>query len=200
MNYDKLKNSIPDQVIAELDDVRTKYNINTPLRLAHFLAQCGHESMQFKVKFENLNYSSSALKAVFGKYFSNDELANQYQRQPEKIASRVYANRMDNGDEASGDGWKYRGRGYIQLTGKANYTKFSLSIGEDVISNPDLVAEKYPLQSAAWFWESNGLNEIADKGASEKVVTEVTRRVNGGTIGLEDRIKHFKEYHELLLG
>jgi putative chitinase len=122
----------------------------------------------------------------------------QYERKPEKIANRVYASRMGNGNEASGDGSKYKGRGYIQLTGKINYTNFSKFIGEDCVSNPDLVATKYPLSSAAYFFNSNKLWSICDKGSSPDVVTLVTKRVNGGTIGLADRQKHFKEYYNLL--
>ena len=196
MNTANLK--VSSVVMLEIPSVSQKFGITTPLRLAHFLAQCSHESGDFKAVRENLNYSAEGLRKIFGKYFPTDALAAQYARQPEKIANKVYANRMDNGDEASGDGWKFRGRGYIQLTGKHNYTKFGEAIGEDIPSNPDLVAEKYPLLSAAWFWSSNGLNALADKGASEAEVTTITKRVNGGTIGLEDRIKHFKEYYELL--
>ena len=135
---------------------------------------------------------------IFRKYFPTAALAEQYQRKPEKIANRVYGGRMGNGPEASGEGFKFRGRGYIQLTGKQNYTAFARAIGEDVVANPDLVATKYPLASAAWFFHRNGLHKLADGGATDAVVTQVTRRVNGGTIGLADRIKHFKEYHHLL--
>jgi putative chitinase len=196
---EKLKGHIPDQVYDQIPDVIATFEINTPLRLAHFLAQCGHESAGFKAVNENLNYSAGALQSVFRKYFPDESTAAQYARKPEMIANKVYANRMDNGDEASGDGWKFRGRGYIQLTGKHNYTKFGQAINENIIANPDLVATKYPLLSAAWFWSSNGLNKLADEGATDEVVTKITKRVNGGTIGLEDRIKHFKEYHDLLV-
>ena len=198
MDLSKLKGHIPDSVIEQIPDTMKTFGIHTPLRLSHFLAQCGHESAGFKAVNENLNYSKAALQSVFRKYFGDESIAAQYERKPEMIANKVYANRMDNGDEASGDGWKFRGRGYIQLTGKHNYTKFGLAIGEDIPSNPDLVSEKYPLLSAAWFWSSNGLNSLADKGSSDADVTAITKRVNGGTIGLEDRIKHFKEYYELL--
>jgi putative chitinase len=135
---------------------------------------------------------------IFKKYFPTEAVANQYQRQPDKIANKVYASRMGNGSETSGDGSKFKGRGFIQLTGKDNYTAFSKSIGEDCVANPDLVATKYPLASAAWFFYKNSLHKIADEGASDLVVTKVTKRVNGGTIGLPDRIKHFKEYYNLL--
>jgi putative chitinase len=136
---------------------------------------------------------------IFKKYFPTEALANQYQRNPQKIANKVYANRMANGNEASGDGYKFRGRGYIQLTGKDNYTQFSKSIGEDMVANPDKVASTYALLSAAWFFSKNSLHKLADEGASDAVVTKITKRVNGGTIGLADRIKHFKEYYSLLV-
>jgi len=198
LKLDKLKGHIPDSVIAMIPDTASKFEINTPLRLAHFLAQCGHESGGFKVTSENLNYSAKGLMGIFKKYFPNEAIANAYQRQPQKIANKVYANRMLNGDEASGDGYKFRGRGYIQLTGKDNYTQFGKTIGEDIPSNPDSVSGKYALLSAAWFWSKNGLNKLSDGGATDAVVTSITKRVNGGTIGLADRIKHFKEYYHLL--
>ena len=198
LKLDKLKGHIPDAVIAMIPDTAAKFQINTPLRLAHFLAQCGHESAGFKATSENLNYSAKGLMGIFKKYFPTEALANAYQRNPQKIANKVYANRMLNGDEASGDGYKFRGRGYIQLTGRDNYTQFGKAIGEDIPSNPDVVATKYPLLSAAWFWSKNGLNKLADGGSTDAVVTTITKRVNGGTIGLADRIKHFKEYYHLL--
>ena len=197
LNIEKLKGHIPDAVLAQIPDTAKKFNITNNLRLAHFLAQCGHESGGFKAVSENLNYSADGLKKIFGKYFPGN-LNESYARQPEKIASRVYASRMGNGDESSKEGFKFRGRGYIQLTGKANYTNFTKFIGEDCIANPDLVATKYPLASAAFFFDSNKLWAICDKGADDATVTAVTKRVNGGTIGLADRIKHFKEYYNLL--
>jgi len=198
LKLEKLRGHIPDAVIAQIPDTASKFNINTPLRLAHFLAQCGHESGGFKVTQENLNYSAKGLMGIFKKYFPTQELAESYQRQPQKIANKVYASRMDNGSEASGDGYKFRGRGYIQLTGRANYTAFGKAINEDIANNPDVVSGKHALLSAAWFWSKNGLNTLADGGASDQVVTSITKRVNGGTIGLPDRIKHFKEYYHLL--
>ena len=197
LNIEKLKGHIPDAVLAQIPDTAKKFNITNNLRLAHFLSQCGHESGGFKAVSENLNYSADGLKKIFGKYFPGN-LNESYARQPEKIASRVYGNRMGNGDEASGEGYKFRGRGYIQLTGKANYTNFTKFIGEDCVANPDLVATKYPLASAAFFFDSNKLWSICDKGADDATVTAVTKRVNGGTLGLPDRIKHFKEYYNLL--
>ena len=197
LNLEKLKGHIPDAVIAQIPETAAKFNITNNLRLAHFLSQCGHESGGFKAVSENLNYSADGLKKIFGKYFPGN-LNESYARQPEKIAARVYASRMGNGDESSKEGFKFRGRGYIQLTGKANYTNFTKFIGEDCIANPDLVATKYPLASAAFFFDSNKLWSICDKGADDATVTAVTKRVNGGTIGLPDRIKHFKEYYNLL--
>jgi len=198
MNLDKLKGHIPDTVIAQIPGIQDKFEINTPLRLAHFLAQCGHESGGFKLVQENLNYGAKGLMGIFKKYFPDEATALAYERKPEKIANVVYASRMGNGDKTSGDGWKFHGRGFIQLTGKDNYVAFGKSISEDMVANPDLVATKYPLASAAWFFNKNGLHKLADGGATDAVVTSITKRVNGGTIGLEDRIKHFKEYHTLL--
>jgi putative chitinase len=198
LKLDKLKGHIPDAVIAMIPDTAAKFEINTPLRLAHFLAQCGHESGGFKATQENLNYSAKGLAGIFKKYFPTEAAAAPYARQPQKIASKVYGGRMGNGPESTGEGYKFRGRGYIQLTGKENYTAFGKSIGEDMVANPDMVASTYALLSAAWFFSKNGLHKIADEGASDIVVTKITKRVNGGTIGLSDRIKHFKEYYHLL--
>jgi len=198
LKLEKLKGHIPDSVISQIPETAAKFGIDTPLRLAHFLAQCGHESGGFKATQENLNYSASGLKGIFSKYFKEAGLAEQYQRNPQKIASRVYGGRMGNGPESTGDGFKFRGRGYIQLTGKDNYTAFGRAINEDLTVNPDKVATHYALLSAAWFFTKNGLHKMADGGATDAVVTQITRRVNGGTIGLPDRIKHFKEYYNLL--
>ena len=194
---DKLKGHVPDAVLAQIPDTAARFNITTPLRLAHFLAQCGHESAGFKAVSENLNYSAEGLKKIFGKYFPGN-LADSYARQPEKIAARVYGGRMGNGDEASKDGYKFRGRGYIQLTGKDNYKAFDATVEDDILANPDLVATKYPLASAAFFFNKNGLWAVCDKGSDDATVVAVTKRVNGGTIGLADRLKHFKEYYSLL--
>ena len=198
LKLEKLKGHIPDAVIAMIPAVAQKFQIDSALRLAHFLAQCGHESGGFRLTKENLNYSAKGLNGIFKKYFPTLESALPYERKPEKIANKVYGGRMGNGPEASGDGAKFCGRGYIQLTGKDNYTAFGKSIGEDVCANPQVVAEKYALLSAAWFFSKNGLHKMADGGATDSVVTSITKRVNGGTIGLEDRIKHFKEYYSLL--
>jgi putative chitinase len=195
---ENLKGHIPDAVIAQIPDTAKKFNITTPLRLAHFLAQCGHESGGFRATQENLNYSAKGLAGTFRKYFINEAAAASYAKNPQKIASKVYGGRMGNGPESTGDGYKFRGRGYIQLTGRDNYTRFAKFIGEDTVGNPDLVATKYPLASAAFFFDSNKLWAICDKGADTATVTAVTKRVNGGTIGLPDRIKHFQEYYKLL--
>jgi len=192
-----LKGHIPDSVVSQIPDTAAKFNITTPLRLSHFLAQCGHESGGFKALVENLNYGSKGLLGTFPKYF-NVTTAAQYERKPEMIASKVYGGRMGNGPEVTKDGYKFRGRGYIQLTGKDNYTAFDKFVTENIIESPDLVATKYPLMSAAWFFDKNGLWTVCDKGATTEVVTAVTKRVNGGVIGLVDRIKHFNEYYSLL--
>jgi putative chitinase len=198
LNLAGLKGHVPESVIAQIPEVAAKFGITNNLRLAHFLSQCGHESGGFKAVSENLNYGAKGLRGIFAKYFPTDAKALEYERKPEKIANLVYGNRMGNGPESTGEGFKFRGRGYIQLTGKANYTNFSKFIGEDTVANPDLVATKYPLASAAFFFQSNGLWAICDRGADDATVTAVTKRVNGGTIGLADRIKHFKEYYDAL--
>jgi putative chitinase len=198
MNLDKLKGHVPDSVISQIPGIQDKFEINSPLRLAHFLAQCGHESGGFRLVKENLNYSAKGLMGIFKKYFPTEALAKQYERKPEKIANKVYSSRMGNGDEASGDGAKYCGRGFIQLTGKTNYQAFFKSVGVDINTDPTLVATQYPLASAAWFFNKNGLHKMADGGATTAVVTSITKRVNGGTIGLDDRIKHFNEFYALL--
>lgn len=195
LNLDKLRGHIPDSVISQIPDTAAKFKIDTPLKLAHFLAQCGHESGGFKITQENLNYSSSGLKNIFPKYFPGN-LSESYARQPEKIASKVYGSRMGNGPESTKEGYKFRGRGFIQLTGKSNYDLFGKSINEDIVNNPDLVSTKYPLLSAAWFFSKNCLGKCTSD--SKDTITSVTKCVNGGTIGLADRIKHFNEYYSLL--
>jgi putative chitinase len=198
MDINRLRGSVPDAVLAQIHEVMVKFQINTPLRLAHFLAQCGHESGGFRLVVENLNYSAQGLMKVFKNYFPTAAKAKQYERKPQAIANYVYANRNGNGIPASGDGWNFRGRGFIQLTGRANYAAFDAFVPENVIVEPDLVAFKYPLLSAAWFWGRNNLNSIADKGDSVAVITAVTKRVNGGTNGLPDRIAHFQKFYNLL--
>ena len=202
---EKLTNKLPQGVLDELPLVMEKFGITNPLRLTHFLAQCSHESGGFKIIKENLNYTADGLLRTFPKYFRKSdgvtpdrELAERYARQPQRIGSRVYGNRMGNGDEASGDGYKYSGKGYIQLTGKDNYKQFSDFIGEDCVANPDLVATKYPLCSAAFFFNKNHIWDICDKGSSRDVIVQVTKKINGGDIGLQDRIIHFDEFNKIL--
>ncbi len=193
----KLSGAIPQTVLNQIPDTASKFNISNTLRLAHFLSQCAHESANWKATVENLNYSADGLRATFSKYFPNGDY-DAYARNQPKIGARVYANRMGNGDEASGEGYAYRGRGYIQLTGKNNYTAFSNFIGDDCVTNPDKVANDYPLASAAFYFNSNNLWPKCDQGATPNAVTAVARAVNGGTKGLDDRIEHFNKYWGLL--
>jgi len=173
-----------------LCQILPEYEINTPERVASWLAQCAHESGYFKFLRENLNYRAESLLKTFPKYFKTLEEAKQYERQPEKIANRVYANRMGNGDEASGDGFRYLGRGLIQLTGKNNYTIFAASIDTPLEEIPEyLQTFEGAVQSACWFWEQNGLNKFADSG---DIVT-MSKRINGGTIGMEDRLMKYEK-------
>jgi putative chitinase len=195
MEIEKLKDNLPVAVMAEIPLVMQKFGITNKLRLAHFLAQCAHESANFTALKENLNYSADGLRKIFPKYFPTIDFATKYARQAEKIANRVYASRMGNGDELSGEGFKFRGRGFIQLTGKSNYQAFSTFIGEDCIANPDLVATKYPLASAAFFFDKNKLWDICDKGDHPDHVLAVTKRVNGGTHGYDDRLAKFKKFN-----
>lgn len=197
MKLDKLPDFIKNDI-----DLLAKFGIDTHLELAHFLSQVHHESGGFKAKVENLNYSDAGLLKTFSKYFT-PTTAKQYARKPQNIANRVYANRMGNGDEKSGEGWKYRGRGYIQLTGKNNYSALNsylktIGLADNVLASPDLVETKYPLLSAAYWWMVNGLNQIADDGAAESVVKAVTKRVNGGLNGYAHRLEMFKYYFDLL--
>ena len=182
------KNPYIDQWHHALSQLLPDYEINTPQRIAAFIAQCAHESGNFIFLSENLNYKAESLTKIFSKYFKDIGTAKQYEKQPAKIATKIYADRMGNGNEASGDGFKYRGRGLIQLTGKTNYTWFAASLE----ITPEEAAEymgtfEGAAQSACWFWETNKLNQWADKGDIEKM----TKIINGGTIGLEDRKKHY---------
>jgi len=180
--YDALTNILPN------------YEINTASRAAAFLAQCAHESGGFKFLKENLNYRAVTLRKVFPKYFPTDALAGQYAGQPEKIANKVYANRMGNGAETSGDGFRFCGRGLIQLTGKENYSWFAASMGISVEEVAEYLSTfEGAVQSACWFWESNNLNQYADNGD----ILTMTKRINGGTIGLEDRIAHYNQAMEI---
>lgn len=180
-----------DNWYAALCEILPVYDINTPERVAAFIAQCAHESGGFKFLKENLNYKAASLRKVFPKYFPDDAIANDYANRPNKqeaIANRIYANRMGNGDENSGDGFRYLGRGLIQLTGKNNYTIFAASIDTPLDQIPEyLQTFEGAVQSACWFWEQNNLNQWAD----QKDILTLTKKINGGTIGLDDRIKHF---------
>ena len=159
----------------------------TPVRAAHFFAQTAHETGEHKLFTENLNYSAAGLQGTFGKYFPGN-LEESYARNPEKIANRVYADRMGNGNEASGDGWKYRGRGALQLTGKSNYEAFAKYLGKpEIMTNPDLVSTTYAFESAMFFFDRNKLWEICDKGVNDATILALTKRINGGTNGLEHR-------------
>jgi putative chitinase len=165
-------------------------------RAAHFFAQCAHESGNFKAFSENLNYGAKGLRGIFGKYFPTDALARAYERQPAKIANRVYANRMGNGDEASGEGFAYKGRGPLQLTGKNNYRAFGKYIGreQEILDNPDLVATELGFESALWFFDANKLWSICDQGINDAAILALTKRINGGTHGLDDRKQKTKKY------
>jgi len=193
IDYSKLTKHLPENVYCQILDVVIKYQINTPLRLSHFLAQCHHESAGFNVVEENLNYSAEGLLRTFKKYFAQEQ-AQEYAHNKVRIASRVYANRMGNGDEASQEGWLYRGRGYIQLTGKDNYAAFNDQVPEDILKNPDLVATQYPMLSAAWFWDHNNINDLCDN----ETIEDVTRKVNGGLNGIVDRSRLFYDYLDIL--
>ena len=168
----------------------------SPHRAAHFFAQTAHESGNFKAFSENLNYSAKGLRGIFGKYFPTDALARAYERKPEKIANRVYANRMGNGDEASGEGWLYKGRGPLQLTGKNNYRAFGKYIGreQEILDNPDIVANELGFESALWFFDANKLWSICDQGINDAAIVALTRRINGGQHGIEDRKAKTKKY------
>ena len=182
-------------MIDKLKKLGVKYNLTT-IQLAHFAGQLSHESFDFKITSENLNYSAERLLQVFPKYF-NDKNVIIYARKPIKIANRVYANRMGNGDENSGDGYKFRGRGYIQLTGKNNYSAFSKFIGEDCVQNPDLVSQKYALESAIWFFFENKIFTLC-KDLSDDSIKKVTKKINGGLNGFSDRKAKTLKYYNLL--
>jgi putative chitinase len=190
-------NTYLDYWYNAVSEILPVYEINTPERVAAFLAQCAHESGNFKFLKENLNYKAESLCKVFPKYFPDINLAKQYEKKPEKIANKVYGNRMGNGDETSGDGFRYMGRGLIQLTGKNNYTLFAAAIDTPLEEIPEyLQTFEGAVQSACWFWEQNNLNQWADK----KDIMTLTKRINGGTIGLEDRIKHYNHALHLFAG
>jgi putative chitinase len=186
------KNKNPTEWYEGLAEQLPKFAIVTPARVAGFISQCQHESLDFTILTENLNYSAKGLRGIFGKYFPNDDIAKQYERKQQMIANRVYGGRMGNGPEASNDGWTFRGRGLVQLTGRSNYTQCSRDLfGDDtLVENPDLVTEPdYAILSACWFWHKNRLNDICDRGD----VVLLSKRINGGTIGLADRIHHWND-------
>lgn len=186
----------PEILVNLFDNMLSPAGINTKNRIAGFLAQCGHESGGFTAMTENLNYSVQGLTSVFKKYFPTEESAKDYARKPEKIANKVYANRMGNGSESSGDGWKYRGRGYIMITGKANYSAFSKDTGIDIVTDPEkaFVDIVTSIRTAIWFWDKNKLNDFCDKDD----IIGMTKKINGGTNGLEDRKKKYNELKKSL--
>ena len=200
LTLDQLKQLIPKNKHVEhwhsaLSQLLPDYGIDTEQRIAAFIAQCAHESGEFTMIKENLNYRWESLRRTFPKYFPTDEIARKYAQKPEAIANKVYANRMGNGDEASGDGYRYSGRGLIQLTGKDNYFWFAESIGISPEEASEYMATfEGASQSACWFWETNNLNQWAD---NDDILT-LTKRINGGTIGLEDRIKHYEHAKHVL--
>lgn len=209
IEFQKSKGLLADGDIGKktLAAIKLECNIKNDVELAHFVGQCHHETGGFTAASENLNYSASGLLKIFPKYFPNLTLAKKYERKPEMIASRVYANRMGNGPESSKDGWKFRGRGAIQLTGKQNYRLFAAAMGEaeknpDIVTlimeNPDIVATKYFFRSADFFFDRNNLWSIANKGITDDIITELTKRINGGTHGLDDRIAQTKYYNAIL--
>jgi len=197
---EKLKQCVKNNAHTEelydiLVELLPHYEITTVNRVAGFLAQCSHESRDFTTLEENLNYSAQGLLGTFKKYFASADIANEYARKPEKIANRVYANRMGNGDEASGDGWKYRGRGAIQLTGRNNYKLFALYIGKSVDEAVEYCkTKKGAIESSCWFWQVNGINKVCDADDIKKM----TQLINGGTLGLAERTHHYKNNKELL--
>jgi putative chitinase len=193
----QLKLKIPAKVLDELPEVIDTFKIDSVNKLTHLLAQCAHESGNFKFVEENLNYSADGLLKIFPKYFSKDTAAIAA-RKPEVVANIVYSNRLGNSDRASGEGWKYKGRGFIQLTGKVNYKAFGEYIKVDLIANPELVATKYPLTSAAWYFEVRKLWSIAEQGIDEETIKKITKFINGGTHGLADRISKTKTINSFL--
>lgn len=199
MDISKLKDKIPLKVYDDLEACIKKYGgPKNNVMLAQFLCQVAHESANFTAIRENLNYSVDGILKTFKKYFKDVPTAKQYARKAEQIANRVYASRMGNGDEASGDGWKFRGRGYLQLTGRTNYAIFGTYVGEDLLNDPDLVATKYAMHSAFWFFERNNLWKITDSRNYYDTLVEITKRINGGTHGLDSRLVKFRFFIKML--
>jgi len=198
MNTENLQGQLPDSIYNQIAGVLEPFNIDGPLRLSHLLGQCQHECANWTHFTESLNYSGDALWSMFHKHFTDINDAHSYARQPERIANRIYANRMGNGDEESGDGWNYRGRGALQLTGRGNYQALGDAIGVDLISNPDLVATDYQLASGAFFFSNNNLWTICDKGIDVATITIVTHHINGGELGLNERIQYTIDIYNAL--
>jgi putative chitinase len=199
MDTSKLSGTVPDSVIAQLDATIQQYPaINSEYRVAHLMGQAKEESEGYTHTHENLHYSGDALWSIFHTHFTDRNEAESYGRQPERIANRIYANRIGNGDESSGDGWNYRGRGYLQITGKDNYQAMGDAIGVDLVSNPDLVESDYPMMSAAWFFDSHNLWSICDKGVDAATITIVTEHVNGGQLGLSARVQYTTDIYNAL--
>jgi putative chitinase len=199
MNLDKLASHIPADILHRLPTAAAEIGIDTPLKMAHFLAQCALESGNFTKRYENLNYSAHTLRSeAFIHHFPESLDLTAYIGHPEAIGSRLYASRMGNGNEASGDGWKFRGRGFLQLTGRENYTAFNKVVEKDILAEPDLVAEWYPLRSALWFYEDQKLVELSAKGATDDVVNAITQIINGGQNGAKERRDNFKLFYSLL--
>lgn len=201
MDLTKLSSIIPAEVLQHISDpvILGSYQINTRLRMSHFISQTMEESENYTRLSENLNYSAQGLLKTFPRYFHDVNTANQYAHQPEKIANYVYSGRMGNGSVESGDGWKYRGSGYLEITGRNNIKIESDKLGIDFIANPDLLrTPKYALLSAGYFWYANGLNKIADGGTSNEVITSVTKKINGGVNGLAQREANFQKVYPLI--
>lgn len=197
MDYSKLSGFIPDSVYNLIEEILS-FGIDGPKRLSHILGQSQEESGNFTKFVENLNYSGDALWKLFRTHFSSSEEANSYARQSERIANRIYANRMGNGDEESGEGWLYKGRGALQLTGKSNYQALGDFLKIDLINNPDIVATDYQLASAAFFFMKNKLWAICDKGVDTNTITEITHHVNGGELHLSERIQYTQTIYQRL--
>lgn len=196
LTAEKLKAlKIDEQWLDPLNETFERYGINTPIRQASFIGQCGHECANFKILEENLNYRAETLMRIWPKRFPTLEFAKQFEKNPKKIANTVYANRMGNRDEASGDGWRFRGRGCLQTTGSANYFHAGKALGVDLIMEPDLLSTpKYAALAAGFFWDTHKLNEFAD----QRSFVKMTKKINGGTIGLDDRIKHINHAYDIL--
>lgn len=200
MDRSKLIGLLPEYAIDQLEKAIAIFPVlDTPICIAHFIGQCSHESGHFKITHENLNYSQQGLVTTFHKYFQDLAVAANYAHQPEKIANRVYANRMGNGDEQSGDGWKHRGMGYIQITGKNNQEALFKYLGLPIDTDPSLIESEYPMISAAWFFEENNLWAICEKGTDIATCTILTRHINGGTIGLQERYNNTTKAYQALM-